>query len=241
MISAQPKPLYTEEEYLALERSADERHEYLDGEVYAMAGESPEHGVISTNLIAALVTHLRGKDCRTFTKDVKVRSGPLPKSRLSTKGLYSYPDLVVVCGEMRFLDEYRDVLINPTVIIEVLSGSTEKFDRAQKFLRYQKYLPTLADYVLVSQEQPAVELYHRHSADWWQYTAVTDLAGTLHIPSIDCPLRLSEVYDRITFPPSDEEEAEPVQPNGRARGSSKGNGKRSTAKGRKAASPRRKK
>lgn len=122
-------PLYTEEEYLTLERAAEERSEYLDGVIYQMAGESPNHGKVSTNLIVAIGNHLRGRDCDLFTKDMKVRSGPLPQNRLNTKGLFSYPDLVIVCGEMKFLDERQDVLVNPTVIIEVLSETTEKFNR----------------------------------------------------------------------------------------------------------------
>jgi Uma2 family endonuclease len=209
MAYAQPKtePLYTEEEYLAFEREADERHQYLDGVIYEMSGESPDHGSISTNLIALIVTHLRGKDCRTFTKDMKVRSGPLPPNRLRPRGLFSYPDIVVVCGEMKFLDEYQDVLTNPTVIIEVLSDTTEKFDRQQKFLRYQQYLPSLRDYVLVSQDQPAVQVFRRHSSEW-RYTAVSDLKGSISIPSIKCELRLSDIYDRVTFPPAEADEAD---------------------------------
>jgi Uma2 family endonuclease len=198
---AQPKtqPIYTEAEYLAFEREAEGRSQYLDGVIYAMAGESPNHGIISVNLVRLISTALLGKPCQTFSKDMKVRSGPLPSNRLGTKGLFSYPDLVVVCGEMKFLDDHRDVLINPTVIIEVLSDATEKFDRNRKFLRYQQYLPSLTDYVLVSQDQPLIELFHRHSDQWWNYTAVSQLNGRLRLPSIKCELRLAEVYDRISF------------------------------------------
>ena len=204
-----PQQLHTEEEYLAFERAAEERHEYLDGVIYAMAGESPAHGAITVNLTRIVSTKLLGTSCQAFTKDTKVRSGPLPKSRLNTKGLYSYPDLVVVCGKMQHLDEYRDVLLNPSVIIEVLSDSTEKFDRKQKFLRYQKYLPMLTDYVLVSQEQPLIEIFHRDSpeAESWRYFFVSDLADTIRIPAIDCDLKLVEVYDRVTFPLSADNEA----------------------------------
>jgi Uma2 family endonuclease len=230
---AQPKakPSYTEEEYLAFERAAEERHEYLDGAIYAMAGESPNHGTISTNLVAIVVTQLRGKDCRAFTKDMKVRSGPLPRNRLNTKGLFSYPDLVVVCGEMKFLDEHRDVLTNPTVIIEVLSEATEKFDRNRKFLRYQKYLPPLTDYVLVSQDQPLIELFHRDSPEWWNYTSVSELKGRLRIPSIKCDLRLAEVYDRISFPTTnvDKGESSATHPRPARKKKSKGRPARSQA------------
>lgn len=196
------EPLYTEAEYLAFERAAEERHEYLDGVIYAMAGESPEHGSISVNLIRIVSTHLLGKDCDVFTKDTKVRSGPLPKVRAQTKGLFSYPDLVVVCGERKYLDEYKDVLVNPTVIIEVLSDSTEKKDRRQKFIRYQQYLPSLVDYVLVSQEIPAIEIFHRPSpkSPQWEYTAASGLKGRIVIPTLKCPLKLAEVYYRVIFP-----------------------------------------
>jgi Uma2 family endonuclease len=193
--------VYTEAEYLSLERTAEERHEYLDGVIQAMAGESPEHGKISVNLIRIISTHLLGKNCDLFTKDTKVRSGPLPRSRTQTKGLFSYPDLVVVCGVAKYLDDYRDVLTNPVVIVEVLSDSTEKFDYRQKFLRYQQYLPSLVDYVLVSQEEPAIEIYHRPSprSSRWEYTATSELKSRIAIPSLKCTLRLAEVYYRVSF------------------------------------------
>lgn len=195
-------PLYTEAEYLALERAAEERHEYLDGVIYAMAGESRAHGKISVNLVRMISTHLLDKDCDLFTKDTKVRSGPLPKSRSHPKGLFSYPDLVVGCSEAKYLDDYQDVLLNPLVIIEVLSGSTEKFDSRQKFLRYQQYLPSLVDYVLVSQDRPFIELFHCPSpkSPPWEYTAVSSLKGRIVIPALKCTLRLAEVYYRVTFP-----------------------------------------
>jgi Uma2 family endonuclease len=109
--------LYSIEEYLALERGSEERHEYLNGLIYAMAGESPEHGEICTNIVGELYNQLKGKPCRVRSKDTKVRSGPPPTSRQSTKGLCSYPDILVVCNELKFHDEYQDVLLNPTVII----------------------------------------------------------------------------------------------------------------------------
>lgn len=204
-IEIEVEPIYTEAEYLALEREADERHEYLDGVLYAMAGESPQHGNASVNLVRLIGNHLLGKECDLYTKDTKVRSGPLPKWHTSTKGLFSYPDLVVVCGERKYLDEYKDVLVNPTVIIEVLSGTTERFDRKQKFLRYQQYLPSLVDYVLVSQDEPTIELYHRPSpkSPRWEYAIVGGLQSRIFIPSLKCWLRLADVYYRVTFPADD--------------------------------------
>jgi Uma2 family endonuclease len=201
----QSRVFYSADEYLALEREAVERHEYLDGEIYEMAGESPEHGTICTNIGGQLYNQLRGKDCRVFSKDMKVRSGPTLR-RGAFKGLFSYPDLVVVCGELKFLDDRRDVLLNPTVIIEVLSPSTEAFDRGEKWARYQTWLPELSDYVLVSQSAPRIDHYRRARGEWI-YTLADGLEGRLRLDSIDCELLLADVYDRIVFPaePEDEE------------------------------------
>ena len=123
----------TVEEYLVLERESEERHEYLDGLIYLMAGESPEHGDICMNLSRIVSSQLLGSPCRAWSKDTKVRSGPSTESRRSAKGLYSYPDLVIVSGEPKFHDQHRDVLVNPRVIIEVLSQTTEAFDRGAKW------------------------------------------------------------------------------------------------------------
>lgn len=197
---------HTVEEYLALERASEERHEYLDGQIYAMAGESPNHGDICINLIAELRTQLRGKPCRVWTKDTKVRSGPLPLRPHARKGLFSYPDLVIVCGEPQFLDPQQDVLINPKAIIEVLSPTTEAFDRGEKFRRYRTLNASLTDYVVVSQNLPMIEHFARQATGQWVIAAsVLDLAGSLHMNSIDCTLRLEEVFDRVIFPPEAEE------------------------------------
>jgi Uma2 family endonuclease len=201
--------VYTEDEYLALERASQERHEYLDGQIYAMAGESLEHGDICMNLSRIVSTSLLGSPCRALSKDTKVRSGPIPRPSYSTKGLYSFPDLAVVCGEPQFLDEPRDVLINAKVIIEVLSPATEAFDRGEKFLRYRTYLDSLTDYLVVAQGIPLVEHFARQPNGQWVIAATaTELSETVVLSSIGCTLRLSEVYDRIVFPaPS---EGEPI-------------------------------
>jgi Uma2 family endonuclease len=132
-----PKTILTEDEYLAFERAAEQRHIYVDGEIFAMAGESGAHADIITNTVVALVTQLGDGPCRVRDKDTKVRSGPLPKSSRRPAGLYSYPDVVVICGEPEYLDGYHDVVLNPKVIVETLSESTEAFDRGLKFARYQ--------------------------------------------------------------------------------------------------------
>src|SRR5215813_724441 len=197
------EPLCTVEEYLALERKAEERHEYLDGHVYAMAGEPLEHGTICFNLARIIGNQLLGKQCRALSKDMKVRSGPYPESRKITRGLYSYPDLVIFCGAPEVHDNHRDVLLNPRVIIEVLSPTTEAYDRGQKFLRYRAWLSSLTDYVLVSQNQPLIELFSRHgNGEWGIIPPVGDLQGSIAIPSIGCVLPLAEVYDGVAFPPS---------------------------------------
>jgi Uma2 family endonuclease len=201
MSLAQSQLPITDDEYLALERKSEERHEYLDGTVYAMAGESLEHGTICMNLSRIISSQLLGKPCQAFSKDIKVRSGPRPKSRGSTKGLYSYPDLVVVCGEPEFHDEHRDVLLNPRVIIEVLSPATEAYDRGLKFLRYRTWLPSLTEYILVSQDQPLIERFIPHQDSEWRIAPpVSELEGSVEVVSIGCVLPLKEVYDRIVFP-----------------------------------------
>jgi Uma2 family endonuclease len=194
-----PRPCFTVDQYLAFERSSEERHVYLDGEVYAMAGESDEHGDVSANLVIALGSQLKGKPCRARTKDTKVRSGPMLVSGQGTRGLFSYPDIVVICGEPEYPDAHRDVVLNPAVIVEVLSPSTEVFDRGEKFIRYQTYNPTLTDYLLVAQDQPRVEHFTRQADGQWSYRMTTGLGASVGIASIGCTLRLADVYDRVTF------------------------------------------
>lgn len=205
-----PESLYTEDEYLALERASQERREYLDGQIYLMAGESPAHGTICTNLTVEIGSQLRGQPCQVWSKDTKVRSGPIPKSRYSAQGLYSFPDLVVVCGEPQYLDEHRDVLVNPKVIIEVLSPTTEDFDRGEKFLRYRTYIDSLTDYVVVAQSMPLVEHFELKNGQWVIAATATELSEAVILSSIGCALRLSEVYDRIVSPAGSDDEPTPA-------------------------------
>jgi Uma2 family endonuclease len=155
-----------------------------------MAGESTDHSTINANLTIRLGIQLVGAPCRVFSPNMKVRASP--------KGLFAYPDAAVVCGEPQYHDKRRDVLINPTVIIEVLSPSTEKYDRGERFLRYQ-HLTSLTDYLLVTQDAPRIEHYARQPHNKWLYTVITGLTSSLRLPSINCELRLSEVFDRIVF------------------------------------------
>ena len=191
---------YSVAEYLELERRSEERYEYLDGEIILMAGESREHADISSNLLREIGNQLKGTACRAWTKDMKVRSGPTPDLVTTTKGLYSHPDIVVVCGEPEFHDAYTDVLINARLIIEVLSPSTEAFDRGVKFWRYRSWNPTLTDYLVVAQNEPFIEHFARQADDSWAIAATyTSLEESLLIPSLGINIPLREIYDRVVF------------------------------------------
>jgi len=199
MAAPRLNPRCTVDEYLTVERAAFERHIYLDGEVFAMAGESGAHADISTNLVAIVATQLKGTPCRARTKDTKVRCGLAPMAGHATKGLFSYPDLIVICGEPEYHDAHRDIILNPKAIIEVLSPATEAFDRGEKFTRLQTCNPTLTDYVLVSQDRPQIEHYQRQANGEWSYRLHIGLEATVRIASIDCALKLVDVYDRVVF------------------------------------------
>src|SRR5437588_893412 len=152
-------PALTAEKYLELERASAFRHEYLDGLMFAMAGESPDHSTICFNLAFITGSQTRDKPCRGFSPNMKVRTG--------LGDLYAYPDLMIVCGAPQFHDARGDVLLNPTVIFEVLSPSTEKYDRGEKFQRYKSEIETLQDYILVSQDRIRIEHHHREADSTW--------------------------------------------------------------------------
>jgi Uma2 family endonuclease len=192
-------PHFTVQQYLMLERSSRERHEYLDGVIYGMAGESLDHGHISVNLSGVLREQLKKSPCFVLSKDTKILSGPNPHDKLSSRGLFSYPDVVVICGEPQPLDEHRDVFTNPKVIIEVLSKTTESFDRVEKCERYQMFNPTLTDYLLVAQDRPLVEHFTLQADGGWLLHRYRGLDAVVSIASIHCRLPLVEVYDRVTF------------------------------------------
>lgn len=188
---AKTHPVFSVENYLDFERIQAERHEFLDGNVYAMAGESPRHSTICFNLYGVIHRQLRGSRCRGFSPNMKIAT--------SERGLFSYPDLAVVCGEPQFHDEKKDVLTNPTVIFEVLSPSTESYDRGEKFLRYTNTIETLHDYVLIAQNEPFVEHYTRQENGAWQKEDIRGLNSILILGSIECRVSLNELYELIQF------------------------------------------
>ena len=179
-------PALSPEQYLELERTSEMRHEYLDGLMYAMAGETPDHSTICFNLTGVMHGQIRDRDCRGFSPNMKVRTG--------VADLYAYPDLMILCGEPRFHDEHGDVLLNPTVIFEVLSPSTEKYDRGEKSLRYRTQIESLQDYILVSQDKAQVEHYHRDPEGVWGQLQITGFDNVLKLPSIECQIPLAEIY-----------------------------------------------
>lgn len=203
MAAVNPKPRHTFEQYLEMERNAEGRHEYLDGEIFEMSGESLSHSRICTNLSVSVGSQLVGKRCEALSPNMKIRSGHQIKGARNTRGMFSYADLTVVCGEPKFHDEETDVLLNPTVIFEVLSPSTEKFDRGEKLLRYRTHLESLTDYILISQDKPLIEHYQRQADGRWIHTAFIGIDKSFRIDSIECDLRLSDIYDRVEFPPED--------------------------------------
>ena len=178
------------EEYLANERQAKERSEYYRGETFLLAGASRQHNRISTNISSALDRQLADRDCDVYSSDMRVLVG--------RTGLYTYPDVVVTCGEERFADEEDEVLLNPRVIFEILSASTEAYDRGRKFQHYQR-IESLAEYVLVAQDAIRVERFVEQGSDWL-YTDVRGDDGMLELTSISCELRLVDIYRRVRLP-----------------------------------------
>ena len=191
-MSALPKRLFTPEEYLALEIKADYKSQYVAGEIYAMAGAEPEHIEITDNLTAMFRSRFRGRPCRSYSSELRVR--------VKAGDLWTYPDLTVVCGERRF-DRSSDPasLLNPQVIFEVLSPSTEAFNRGDKFARYQ-CLESLTDYVLVASNRMRVEHFNRQPDDRWLLTTYTLPDHRLVLASVDAELPLAEIYDGVEFP-----------------------------------------
>ncbi|AHG89212.1 protein of unknown function DUF820 [Gemmatirosa kalamazoonensis] len=184
---------YTPEEYLALEDAALEKHEYFDGRIYAMTGSSLNHAQITMNVHVLLANQLRGRSCRVFNMDVKVL--------VSETGLFTYPDASALCGEPRFKDAKSAILLNPSTIVEVLSSSTERYDRGRKFEHYAR-IRSMREYVLIAQDYRHVERFRRADASTeWGYLAVDDLQASVELPSIGCTLAVRDVYEHVDVPP----------------------------------------
>jgi len=181
------KTHYTVEDYLTLERSASYKSEYRDGQIYAMTGASRKHNLVSGNIYRELSLQLKKRPCEAYINDMRVKAAEASS--------YHYPDVAVVCGTPQFEDAQVDTLLNPTVLIEVLSPSTEAYDRGSKFAHYRK-IASLREYLLVAQDQPNIERYVRQG-DVWILSEATGIEASMSLDSIDCVLSLREVYDKV--------------------------------------------
>lgn len=191
-MAANPKRKYTLEEYFELELSTNERFEYFDGEIFSMSGVSEQHAQLEINFITLLSGKLRGRPCRVFPANMRIKVPSLPP--------YRYGDVSAVCGQAVFEKIGGvDVLANPTLIIEVLSDSTEAYDRGDKFTHY-KSIASLREYLMAAQHRPHLTQYVKQEDGSWSYNEVNELSASIQLASIDCVLELSEIYRDVTFP-----------------------------------------
>ena len=198
-MNAIPKHRYTLEEYIELDKNSEERYEYFDGEVFALAGGNIEHATISANLVRALGNRLAGRHCRALTSDVRVK--------VPAAFPYRYPDVSVVCGEPVIESNLgQEMLVNPILLVEVLSSSTAAYDHGDKFSAYQS-IASFREYLLISQERPHVVQYVRQPDNRWLRAEISGLAGLLTLESLDITLPLSEIYEQVNFPSPDSEPA----------------------------------
>jgi Uma2 family endonuclease len=188
-MSAIRQPVYTVEEYFALELSTDQKHEYFNGHIYAMAGASARHIFITTDTLVALGSQLKGKTCSVLSNDTRVKIN---------SAHFVYPDLTVVCGQPHWSNEKPPSLLNPTLIIEVLSDSTEEYDRGRKFQQYQT-IPSFTEYVLISQKTVHVERFYKQDNGEWVYLSLMDLQDTLEFKHVPASLALTDIYARVDF------------------------------------------
>ncbi len=196
-MTAQPAVHYTPEEYLARERQNEFKSEYWHGKMFAMAGASEAHNLIVVNVVRELSLQLKGKPCRVYPSDMRVRIPRTPS--------YKYPDVTVVCGKPEFEDDQHDILLNPTVIVEVLSPSTELYDRGAKFREYRT-IDSLQEYLLISQHTALIERYVRQEQTrFWMLSEAAGLNESIEFQAIVCRLDLAEVYERVEFPAISEE------------------------------------
>lgn len=191
-MSSQIKPFISPGEYLALERQAEYKSEYLNGDIFAMTGASRHHNLIAGNIFAKFRQRLEGRPCETYMSDMRVK--------VTATGLYTYPDVVVVCGEPQFEDNFVDTLLNPTVLVEVLSTSTERYDRIAKS-SYYRTLDSLAEHLLVAQDRYRIEQYVKQPDNQWSLFDYRSLDDTVELKSISCSLALGDVYTKITVDP----------------------------------------
>lgn len=190
-MSSAAKTKLTVDEYLAFERASESKHEYYDGDVFAMTGGTPAHSLIASNFIREAGNALKGRPCVVYTSDLRVKVNP--------SGLYTYPDVTIVCGEQLFDDELRDTLINPTVIVEVLSKSTASYDRGPKSKHFRK-VESLQALIFIEQESPAVEVYRRQPDGNWILSDATELTESIAIEPIGISIPLAEIYRNVSFP-----------------------------------------
>jgi Uma2 family endonuclease len=187
---AQKKQYLTPQEYLLLERQSEWKSEYFNGEIFAMSGATEEHILIVVNIATALHNQFRGRPCKVYANDMRVK--------VNKTGLYTYPDVIAICDKAKLEDEHLDTLLNPTVIFEVLSKSTEGYDRGVKFAHYRS-IETLQEYVLVSQDRFLIEHYVRQPNNLWLLSTMDKLTDTMTLPSMQCALALNDVYDKVEF------------------------------------------
>jgi Uma2 family endonuclease len=193
MAVANPVHRLTEAEYLEIERRAEFKSEFLDGEMFAMSGGTLSHGLIACNLSRAIGNQLEGSPCVVYGSDVRVK--------IQVAGLYTYPDVSVACGEDQVEDEHNDTLLNPILIVEVLSDSIAAYDRGQKFEFYRQ-LPSLREYLLVSQHRPHIEHYIRQDSGNWLLREVAGLEGSLSLDFFGITISLAKVYSKVRFAPT---------------------------------------
>lgn len=190
-MTAQPIPQLSFEDWLAIERAADDqRSEFVAGEIFAMTSATEQHNLIVANVVRELGNALRRKPCRVYPSDLKVR--------IEADDVGAYPDAMVICGERAFHDDRRDVVTNPTLVVEVLSDSSEAYDRGDKFAHYRT-LPSLQIYLLLSQDRMQAELFVRQPDDTWQFTAFVGADERIPLAAIDAALVLDELYDKVDF------------------------------------------
>jgi Uma2 family endonuclease len=190
-MASHPKTRYTAEKYLALERSCETKHEYFNGEIFAMSGASKQHVLIVTNAVTELWSQLKRGPCEVYSTDLRVNVAP-------TTGLYTYTDVIVLCDEPQFSDEQKDTLLNPALIIEVLSESTKDYDRGGKFEQYRT-INSFVEYLLIAQDRPHVEHHVRQADGSWILHETNSLEDTIQLKSVPCSLPLSEIYNKIAF------------------------------------------